>query len=105
MKLTLMLVVLFLAVVPSARSIEKTLPASSSVVEAGNKFCPVSGDKVSGKHFMEYQGKRYGMCCPMCEKDFKKDPEKYISKLSELERQNNQGSSEMAEHMDHDHAH
>lgn len=53
----------------------------SSLANAGNKFCPVSGDKISGKHFVVYKGKRYELCCPMCAKDFKKNPEKYIAKL------------------------
>ena len=55
--------------------------AASAVIDAGNTVCPVSGDKVSGKHFVEYQGKRYGLCCAHCEREFKKDPEKYIATL------------------------
>ena len=55
--------------------------AEASVVDAGNAVCPVSGDKVSGKHFAAYKGKRYGFCCPDCEKEFVKDPEKYIALL------------------------
>lgn len=55
--------------------------AAAAVVDAGNAVCPVSGDKVSGKHFVEYQGKRYGLCCAHCEKEFKKDPEKFIAAL------------------------
>ena len=54
---------------------------ATAVVDAGNTVCPVSGGKVSGKHFVEYQGKRYGLCCAHCEKEFKKDPEKYIATL------------------------
>ncbi len=61
--------------------------AETAVVNAGNKFCPVSGDKVSGKAGMvEYQGKRYGLCCPMCAAKFKKDPKKYLAKLKTLEK-------------------
>ena len=48
-----------------------------AVVDVGNKTCPVSGDKVSGVNFYEYNGKRYGLCCPLCEPAFKADPEKY----------------------------
>jgi len=50
---------------------------SSAVADAGNKICPVSGQKVDGKNFSEYNGKRYGMCCPMCAATFKADPKKY----------------------------
>lgn len=62
-------------------------PSSKDAVEVGNKICPVSGDKVPApgeKGTMgdkpvkvEYKGKIYNLCCPMCVKDFKKNPEKY----------------------------
>lgn len=67
--------------------------AIADVVEAGNTVCPVSGDKVSGKHFVVHAGKRYGLCCLQCEKKFLKDPEKYIAQLEA-------GSA----HEGHDHA-
>ena len=61
--------------------------STSKAVEVGNKICPVSGDKVpdlgekgtmgDNPVKMEYKGKIYNLCCPMCVKDFKKDPEKY----------------------------
>ncbi|MCM8776225.1 MAG: YHS domain-containing protein [Candidatus Omnitrophica bacterium] len=58
-----------------------------SVVDVGNKICPVTGTKVSGSYFVTYQGKRYGLCCPMCEEMFLKDPDKYIARLFQLEPQ------------------
>ena len=48
-----------------------------AVVDVGNKVCPVMGGEVNGKDFYEYNGKRYGLCCPMCVAAFKADPEKY----------------------------
>ena len=69
---------------------------AEDMVDVGNKFCPVSGDKVSGKHFMVYNGKRYGMCCHMCEAKFKKHPEKYLAKMASQE-------AEHEHHHDHDH--
>ncbi|PIQ85798.1 MAG: hypothetical protein COV74_07200 [Candidatus Omnitrophica bacterium CG11_big_fil_rev_8_21_14_0_20_45_26] len=54
---------------------------TTGIVDVGNRYCPVSGDKVSGKHFVEYQGKRYGLCCSMCRNKFEANPEKYISQL------------------------
>ena len=66
----------------------------TKAVEVGNKFCPVSGDKIpvpGEKGTMgdepvkyEYNGKIYNLCCQMCIKDFKKNPEKY-SKIAEDE--------------------
>ena len=56
-------------------------PAMAEPVDTGNTVCPVSGDKVSGKHFVIHEGKKYGLCCAHCEKEFKKDPVKFIAEL------------------------
>jgi YHS domain-containing protein len=61
--------------------------AVSTPVEVGNKICPVSGEKVGtmgDAHKMEYKGKVYNLCCPMCVEEFNKDPEKYV-KIAEEE--------------------
>ncbi len=65
--------------------VDNSDPARS--VEAGNKTCPVSGDKVPGPGVKSdmgdqpikivYKGKIYNLCCPMCIRDFKKNPDKY----------------------------
>ena len=78
----------------SMMSDQKETTTASKVVEVGNKICPVSGDKIPApgeKGTMgdepvkyEYNGKIYNLCCPMCIKDFKKNPEKY-SKIAEDE--------------------
>lgn len=52
------------------------------IVNVGNKVCPVTGKSVSGKDFVVYQGKRYGLCCPACKAMFLSDPAKYIANLS-----------------------
>ena len=48
----------------------------------GNKLCPVSGNSVDDGTMGEavkyvYNGKIYNLCCQMCVKDFKKNPEKF----------------------------
>ena len=68
--------------------------ATAKAVEIGNKICPVSGDEVPvpgekstmGDELVkyEYNGKIYNLCCQMCVKDFKKNPEKY-GKIAEEE--------------------
>lgn len=60
--------------------------ADEKAVDAGNKLCPISGEPVSEGSFVEYQGKRYGLCCPGCAKEFLKDPEKYLAVLAEKEK-------------------
>ena len=68
--------------------------ATQPAVDAGNATCLVSGDKVSGKDFVEHDGKKYGICCAMCADKFKKDPEKFLKAMAE--------GSEAPEHAMHD---
>ena len=76
---------------------------TGSKVEVGNKICPISGEKIiEGKESkVEYNGKVYNLCCSMCEKDFKKDPEAAIKKLSMMEQEKMEGKEE-ANDMDND---
>ena len=60
---------------------------SADAVNGGNKFCPVSGDKVSGKDFVEHDGKKYGLCCSMCAGKFKRNSAKYLAKMEKQEAQ------------------
>lgn len=53
----------------------------AKLIDAGNKTCPNSGEKVSGRDFVTYKGVRYGLCCASCAEVFLKDPEKFIKKL------------------------
>ena len=77
---------------PSVKAMEQkkdtpTAPAAvqaeaAQPVEVGNKICPVSGEKIEKTAMgdpvkIEYKGKIYNLCCPMCPKDFNKDPKKY----------------------------
>ncbi len=48
-------------------------------------ICPVMGGKASQEYSYEYNGKTYYFCCPGCIGEFKKDPEKYISKIKEFD--------------------
>jgi len=64
---------------------EKGKIAEVKLVDANNKLCPVSGKPVSGKDFVVYNGKKYGLCCPICKAEFLKDPAKYIAKLEKEE--------------------
>jgi YHS domain-containing protein len=47
------------------------------------KLCPVTGDPIDPKIYVDYQGRRVYFCCEMCPATFKKDPEKYLKKLDE----------------------
>ena len=50
----------------------------------GQSICPVLGGKASPSVSYQYKGKTYYFCCAMCITDFKKDPEKYISRIKEF---------------------
>lgn len=45
--------------------------------------CPVLGDSINKKLFVDYKGKRIFVCCEGCIADVQKDPEKYIKKLAD----------------------
>ncbi len=63
----------------------KTATEEKKAVDAGNKICPVSGEKIDEKTKVtyEYEGKIYNFCCDMCIPTFKKDPQNYIKKVEE----------------------
>ena len=51
-----------------------------------NAKCPVSGDDADSAITTKYEGRSIAFCCEDCEKDFKKDPKKYIAKLDEKKK-------------------
>lgn len=48
-----------------------------------NTICPVSGESIDDPVLVTYKDKTYALCCKSCLKKFNKNPEKYISKLSD----------------------
>ncbi len=86
-KIMIVLLILALAVpVIATPAFAAKSKITKGVVDVGNKICPVSGDPVSGKNFVIYKGKRYGLCCPMCKRPFLKDPAKYIAQMEAKEK-------------------
>ncbi len=45
--------------------------------------CPVMGGTINKELYADYEGKRVYFCCPYCDGEFKKDPQKYLDKLKE----------------------
>ena len=68
-----------------AEGAKESADTTQKAVDAGNKICPVGGEKIEEKLKVtyEYEGKIYNFCCAMCIDDFKKDPQKYIKKIEE----------------------
>ncbi len=48
---------------------------------APQTLCPVLGNKINKAIHVDYQGQRIYFCCPGCVAKFKKDPQKYLSKM------------------------
>jgi YHS domain-containing protein len=45
--------------------------------------CPVLGGNINRDVYVDYQGQRIYFCCPGCDAEFKKDPEKYLKKMKD----------------------
>jgi YHS domain-containing protein len=44
--------------------------------------CPIMGGAINKNVFIEYKG---NFCCPGCEDQFEKEPEKYVAKLPQFQ--------------------
>lgn len=58
-------------------------------------ICPVTGDKFvihESTPVVEYKGEKYYMCCPGCDDEFMRNPERYIDKMREVEKSENEES-------------
>ena len=56
-------------------------PAAAAAEAKPQTVCPVLGGNIDKKVYVDYQGKRIYFCCPGCDAEFKKDPEKYLKKI------------------------
>lgn len=54
------------------------------VEQEGVGICPVMHEPALREYSYTYEGKTYYFCCPMCIEEFKKDPQKYLSKIKEI---------------------
>ncbi len=50
------------------------------------KLCPIMGGKINKEQFTVYKGKKVYFCCPGCEPEFLKNPEKYMDKLPQFKK-------------------
>jgi YHS domain-containing protein len=59
------------------------LDAAKAKVE--QTVCPImDGNKINKNIFTEYKGQKVYFCCAMCIDKFKKEPEKYLTKLPQF---------------------
>ena len=59
----------------------KKAAADTLLLENIQKFCPISGDDINKKHYLDYQGRRVYFCCRSCIKTFTADPATMIKRL------------------------
>ena len=46
--------------------------------------CPIiKGSKINKNRYVDYEGKRIYFCCPGCDREFLKDPQKYMKEFEE----------------------
>lgn len=81
------------------------LAETKEVTEFGNIICPLSGESIKEGEAIkyEYNGVAYNVCCKMCLKDFKKNPEKYIKKLEAQKEAEEKKEGHGDEHSGHQH--
>jgi YHS domain-containing protein len=63
-------------------------------------LCPVMDTPIDPAVYVEYEGKRVYFCCPGCDEKFLADPERYLDKLPQFQRSNDEPSAEM-DHTNH----
>lgn len=59
---------------------KKEEPKTTQVVHINSK-CPVSGEPVDPAKLADYKGQKVALCCGNCLAKFKKEPEKFASKI------------------------
>lgn len=71
---------------PAKTDTLKTAIKSSAVKNTlkPQSTCPVMGEPINKKLFVDYNGQRIYICCKGCIAPIKSDPEKYIKKLEGL---------------------
>ena len=73
---------LLVGVVLASATMAFAEPAPAGAVKS-QTTCPIMGESVNHKIFVDYQGQRIYFCCNGCPAAFNKDPEKYMKKFKE----------------------
>ncbi len=62
---------------------EAAAPIDENGKPIAQKLCPVTGDPIDPKIFVDQDGRRIYFCCNACPPVFKKDPAKYLKIVDE----------------------
>lgn len=89
---------ILLLIIACAENAQKAKIVELSAEAIGTKaFCPVTRDTFTVHKetpVVEYKGEQYYMCCPGCDTEFMKDPEKYIKLMEKQPESRNVEQSE-----------
>ncbi|MBN1984239.1 MAG: hypothetical protein JW795_22115 [Chitinivibrionales bacterium] len=58
--------------------------ATDSTSLSPQTTCPVLGNAIDKKYYVDFNGKRIYLCCPSCKEAVTADPQKYLKKLAQL---------------------
>jgi Cu(I)/Ag(I) efflux system membrane fusion protein len=66
---------------------ERDMPQHQDSKGEEQTVCPVMGGAINKDYYTIYKGKKVYFCCPGCEAEFLKSPEKYLGKLPQFKNQ------------------
>ena len=66
---------------------ERNMPQHQDSKVEEQTVCPVMGGAINKEYYTVYKGKKVYFCCPGCEEEFLKSPEKYLGKLPQFKNQ------------------
>lgn len=66
---------------------ERHVPQHQDSKVEEQTVCPVMGGAINKDYYTVYKGKKVYFCCPGCEAEFLKSPEKYLVKLPQFKNQ------------------
>ena len=61
--------------------------AAAPALAALQTTCPVMGGPINKELYADHNDKRVYFCCAYCDGEFKKNPEKYLNKLKEMDQE------------------
>jgi len=64
--------------------LDEEAKAAIEAAKAEQTVCPIMGKPIDKSIFTEYKGQKVYFCCAGCIETFKKEPEKYLSKLPQF---------------------
>jgi Cu(I)/Ag(I) efflux system membrane fusion protein len=63
------------------------MPNKGRINDLGNMHCPIMGGEVNKDVFIIYNGYKVYFCCPGCDKQFMKNPDKFLNSMVSSETQ------------------